>query len=127
MKKEIEKKRTRTRKEYSVEFKHQVVEDLLKTGDSVTVVAQRYSLGVGTIYRWLSIFGIESPQDLMLKIMAMNPDESKRRIAELEREVALLQAKLRKFEISDKFKEELLEVLSKKHNFEVKKKTDLKP
>lgn len=107
---------------YSDAFKHQVIDDLLKTGESVSDVAKRYSIGRATLYRWLSIFGVDSPQESALKIMGKNEDELIQEVAELKRQLALSEAKVRQSEISLIFHKKLLERVTREYHIDLKKK-----
>jgi transposase len=49
----ITPKQRKTRREFSPEFKHRVIQESLESNDSVSVVARRYDLNANLLFKWL--------------------------------------------------------------------------
>jgi transposase len=48
----INSKQHKTRRQYSPEFKHRVIQESLESNDSVSVVARRYDLNANLLFKW---------------------------------------------------------------------------
>jgi transposase len=49
----INSKQHKTRRQFSPEFKHRVIQESLESNDSVSVVARRYDLNANLLFKWL--------------------------------------------------------------------------
>ncbi|MDN4754421.1 transposase [Porphyromonadaceae bacterium W3.11] len=109
---------------YSNEFRYLVVNDLLCTGDSVVDVAKRYKIGCVTLYKWLSIFGVETPSNNLVNEEGMSKSEKelRRELLELKRENSRLKVAKRTAELDALFHKTLLEKVAEKHNIDIKKR-----
>ena len=119
-----QKKSTRGRKGYPLDFKWRVIDDLLATGESIATTSQRYGITTRTIRNWLRTFGVELPNQSTMsktnKNKAVDPD-----YAELKRENARLKAALFQAESKALVNKTLLEEVLNRYHIDLKKKTDL--
>ena len=89
-----QKKSTRGRKGYPLDFKWRVIDDLLATGESIATTSQRYGITTRTIRNWLRTFGVELPNPSTSSTMSKTNKNVDPEYAELKRENARLKAAL---------------------------------
>ena len=67
------------------ELKLRVLRELLDTGCSIASVADKFKVGVSSVYLWVSNFGVELPKENELSSMDKEKEALLREIAELKR------------------------------------------
>ncbi|MGH9019858.1 MAG: transposase [Acidimicrobiales bacterium] len=78
--------------QYSTEFRLRVCERLLD-GDSVAALAQEFSVSIHTLYKWRRQALIDAGRSAGIKSGEVDPlADARRRIKELEAELALVKA-----------------------------------
>lgn len=110
---------------YSTKYKMRVLKDMIDTGASISEVASRYHISKSAIYQWISIFGIELPEDHIGTIMTKDKEALQKEIAELRREIKKLKLEAWDAKVDALCQKTLLEEVAQKYNIDLKKKTDL--
>ena len=114
----------RYRQSVTEELKLRVLRELLDTGSSVASVADKFNVGVSSVYLWMSTFGVELPKEKEFSCMDQEKEALLKEIAELKRSLKKQELRAWEAEVDALAHKRLLEHIAKKYHIDVKRKTD---
>ena len=119
----------RTQNNFTTEENMTMIQEYLTTNISMNRMTKKYHIGHNTIPKWMSIFGIPMPNDVLPQstmVKKKDPNDTAATVESLEAQLKALQAELEREKLKNLVLDTMIDVAEKELHIDIRKKAGAK-